>query len=653
MIAKYVSALSIAAAAIALRFLVDGELGSSAFVILLLGVLGAACIGGVGPGLLAQTIILVVHARYFAKPGAHAWPPPLRACVNLAAYYAVGLSVAVLSDFFRAARARDRKSAADARAQRERLHAVLACMADGVIAADSCGRIALMNPMAERLLGVSAAEATGAMLADVFRVCALVSREPLPDPFHQATSERGVVHSHRPLLLCTRTDRAIPITFSAAPILESAARLTGVVVVFRDESERHRTEETLREADRRKDEFLATLAHELRNPLAPICMGLELLRPSPSDAPEQSATHAMVERQTRHLVRLIDDLLDVSRISRGKIALRKTLVNLQAAVQDVSEACRATMAQAGHEFFVDLPPQAVVIDVDPDRFMQVLSNLLNNAAKYTPPGGRISIEAKVRGHELHLTVADNGRGIEASRLPTIFEMFNQPNEARERGHSGLGIGLTLCKRLVEMHGGLIEARSDGPGRGSAFSIRLPVARSLPCAGREANEQTPSQAGALCKVLLADDNHDSLVTMRALVAALGHQVSIASDGLEAVEAAEKFAPDVILMDLGMPRMNGYDAAREIRARMPTRNVRLIAVTGWGQAEDRQRTEAAGFDGHLVKPIDLAALSRVLAASGQPESPQAPPVFVSPWPQAPALAEDAQASPARWGGGPLQP
>ncbi|HVX64821.1 MAG TPA: ATP-binding protein [Pirellulales bacterium] len=607
--------MSIAAAAIAIRFMVNSGPDSSAFAILLIGVLLAAWVGGVGPAIVAQTLILAAHGRYFSSPDAHHAPMfSLRAVANLSAFYGVGLTVAVLSDFARAARRRDRNSAAEAMAQRERLHALLSCMADGVISTDAAGRIATINPRAEALLDLSTARAIGKPLSDVLRLYDAASQEPVADPAGQAIRQRGTVHSKTPLLLQTGAGRSLPVSFSAAPIADAMSGLTGVVVAFRDESERRATEDALRTADRRKDEFLATLAHELRNPLAPICMGLELMKLSASNGIDQAETRAMVERQTRHMVRLIDDLLDVSRITRGKLELRRSAVRLQTAVNNVVEAARGTVQQAGHELFVNLPQQPVFLDADPDRLMQILSNLLNNAVKYTPRGGRISIDAVAEDRELTLTVADNGRGIEPDRLSTIFEMFNQSSAARESGHFGLGIGLTLTRRLAEMHGGTVEARSDGPGCGSAFVLRLPVMSCHPSAPAAA-PATSRAASPAYKVLLVDDNHDALATMSTLVAVLGHEVRTAGDGLEALAAAEEFAPHAILMDLGMPRMNGYDAAREIRRTAWGKQVRLIAVTGWGQATDRLRTEAAGFDSHLVKPIDLAALRQALADIGR--------------------------------------
>ena len=369
------------------------------------------------------------------------------------------------------------------------------------------------------------------------------------------------------------------------------------------------TEEALRDADRRKDEFLATLAHELRNPLAPIRNAVHVLNCRGPEDPTLQTAYEMIERQVAHMVRLIDDLLDVSRITRGKLELRKERVTLAAVVEQAVEASAPHAASAGHDLSVSLPPEPVYLDADPVRLSQVLSNLLNNACKYTERGGRISLSARQDGSGVVIRVTDDGIGIAPEHLPGLFEMFSQVTAALDRSQGGLGIGLALVRGLVEMHGGTVSASSDGLGKGSAFTVRLPAAAAAPVPPPPETTNGP-RAGAARRVLVVDDNWDSAESLAMLLRLTGHTVETAHDGAAAVEAAERFRPDVVLMDLGMPRLNGYEACRKIREAPWGRGVVMVAQTGWGAEADRQRTDEAGFDGHLVKPVDLVALGQFL-------------------------------------------
>ncbi len=367
----------------------------------------------------------------------------------------------------------------------------------------------------------------------------------------------------------------------------------------------------LRDADRRKDEFLATLAHELRNPLAPIRNGLQVMRLSGSENEVVAETRSMMERQLNQMVRLVDDLLDVSRITRDKLDLKKQQVELAAVIHSAIETSRPLIEQAGHTIKVTLPPTAVHLDADLTRLAQVFSNLLNNSAKYTPPGGRIWLIAEGFENEVTVTVRDNGLGIPAQSLPKIFQMFSQVDSNMERAQGGLGIGLTLVRRLVEMHGGTIEARSDGPGQGSEFTVRLPIlelSQQIATIQREVSVAATAQR----RILVVDDNRDSASTLGMMLKLMGNDIQMANDGLAAVEAAEQFRPDMILLDIGLPKLNGYDACRRIREQPWSDGMEIIALTGWGQEDDRRRSKEAGFDHHLVKPVDLAALESLLAA-----------------------------------------
>ena len=366
-------------------------------------------------------------------------------------------------------------------------------------------------------------------------------------------------------------------------------------------------QDALREADRRKDEFLATLAHELRNPLAPIRNAVQLLSHPGVGEPTAQAAREMMQRQVAHMVRLIDDLLDVSRITRGRLTLRREPVELARLVEQALETSRPHIAQ---QVTVRLPSERVHLDADPVRIAQVLSNLLNNAAKYTPKSGHITIAAQLEGEGVAIRVRDDGEGIAPADLPHLFRMFSQGRAALERAKGGLGIGLALARSLVELHGGTVEARSEGPGRGSEFIVRLPVI-ALPRA-RQSGASDPSYNGAVRRVLVADDVADSASSLAALLRMDGNQVEKASDGLEAVRLAETFKPDLILLDLGMPNLDGIEACRLIRQKPWGKGIVIVAVTGWGSELDRTRTLAAGFDHHLVKPVDYSAIRLILSS-----------------------------------------
>ncbi len=376
------------------------------------------------------------------------------------------------------------------------------------------------------------------------------------------------------------------------------------------EDELRRLNDELSLAHRRKDEFLATLAHELRNPLAPITNAIEILRLRDPVDGESRWARDVIDRQVRQMTRLVDDLLDVARITRGKITLRMERVALAAVVHGAVEAARPFIEQSGHRLAITLPPQPVWLDADPTRLTQVLLNLLNNAAKYTPHGGHIAVDANARDGEAAVCVRDDGIGIPADHLADIFEMFSQVAPALERSQGGLGIGLALARGLVELHGGSIEARSPGAGQGSEFIVRLPVAlNGRPDAAGDAQDAVAADS-MLC-VLVVDDNRDAADSLAMMLELTGHQVHTAHDGEAALADAERFAPDVVLLDIGMPGMNGYEVAMRLRETPHGRRARIVALTGWGQEDDKRRAVEAGFDQHLTKPVDPASLNAVLA------------------------------------------
>jgi CheY-like chemotaxis protein/nitrogen-specific signal transduction histidine kinase len=382
----------------------------------------------------------------------------------------------------------------------------------------------------------------------------------------------------------------------------------GCVSVCVDMTARKDVEDVLRQADRRKDEFLATLSHELRNPLAPIRNALELLRRAGPDVALRDRALGIAERQIQQLVRLTDDLLDVSRITRNKIELRCERIDLRSVISSALETTAPLSHAAGHVMTVDLPPSPLWVYADLTRLSQAFANILNNAVKFTDRGGHISVAASGVGGEAVVTLSDTGIGIDPVQLPSIFDMFVQIEQTPSRPRTGLGIGLALAKRLVELHDGRIDARSDGHGGGTTFIVHLPlvVAADEPKSIRRlAPSETP------CRVLVADDIPDAAEMMRLMIECMGHEVRVAADGVQAVAVALEFQPQIALLDIGMPRMDGYEAARQIRAALGDQ-VLLVAVTGWGQEEDQRRAHAAGFDRHLTKPAEPAVVESLIAS-----------------------------------------
>jgi signal transduction histidine kinase/ActR/RegA family two-component response regulator len=372
----------------------------------------------------------------------------------------------------------------------------------------------------------------------------------------------------------------------------------------------HQNEEALRDADRRKDEFLALLAHELRNPLAPIRYTLAANRKAGRTPEQQKRAEEVIERQVTHMSRLLDDLLDVSRITRSTLALKKMPTELTLVVGTALETARPILDAKHHALSLDLPKHAVRLDADPVRLAQVFSNLLINAAKYTDPGGHIQLRAAREGNEVVVAICDNGIGISADMMPRLFTMFSQADAALRRAQGGLGIGLSLVRGLVTLHGGSVEARSDGPGRGSEFIVRLPA--------RAPVEETPEvevdtdapMAGVGLKILVVDDSRDAADTCATLLALSGHHVQTAYTGRRALELAESFRPHALLLDIGLPDFDGYQLAAKVRAAPWGRGIILIAVTGWVQEEDRRRSFEAGFDHHLTKPIAAETVESLL-------------------------------------------
>jgi signal transduction histidine kinase/DNA-binding response OmpR family regulator len=424
------------------------------------------------------------------------------------------------------------------------------------------------------------------------------------------SGERFVGRSHRVWLKRGEAGdlREYSFDFVYQPTVDADGAVDGVVAVAFDVTALANARRAAEDANRAKDEFLAMLGHELRNPLAPILTALQLLRLRGVQAGERERT--IIERQVRHLVGLVDDLLDVSRITRGKIRLHRVPQQLSDAVAKGIELASPLLEQHQHDLVVDVPTEGLGVAADPARLAQVVSNLLTNAAKYTPPGGRIRVTASREGDQVVLRVTDTGIGIDAEMLPRVFDLFTQDRQAIDRAQGGLGLGLAIVRSLVMLHGGSVAAHSEGRGRGSEFVVRLPHV-SMAAAGAEAAAESPSPAAASgLRVLVVDDNEDGAVMLAEALEQAGHSTATAHDGPDALQVAARFRPDVALLDIGLPVMDGFELARQLRSHPDLSAVRLVAVTGYGQEHDRHRTRAAGFDAHLVKPVDVRHVSELI-------------------------------------------
>jgi signal transduction histidine kinase/CheY-like chemotaxis protein len=474
------------------------------------------------------------------------------------------------------------------------------------------GRITYFNPHAARLWGrAPTLNDPGDLFCGSFR---LFTPEGIPiahaDCWMALALRDGEPYNGREIVIERPDGTRLTAIAHAIPIHDEWGGPVGAVNVLVDTTERKRAEEALLEADRAKNEFIATLAHELRNPLAPIRNAVQFLHLKGPDVPELRWALGVIDRQVRQMVRLTDDLLDIARITSNRIELSRAPVALAEMLDTAVETSRPLIEVAGLDLEIAVPPDAIVIDGDLIRLSQVVSNLLNNAAKYTTRGGRIWLRAERRGDQAVITVRDTGVGIPPDKLACVFNMFTQVDRKLARSLSGLGIGLNLARRLVEMHGGTIEARSEGPEKGSEFVVRLPA---LPIATvtREPGSPTSGDGSALgLRILVVDDDHQVAGSFARLLRVMGNDVRVAYDGEEALATAEAFRPDVIFLDAALPRLNGYEAARTLRGRPWGREVVLIAVTGWGDGEYRRRSSEAGFDHHLVKPSDPEAVTKLL-------------------------------------------
>ncbi len=511
--------------------------------------------------------------------------------------------------------ATDRRRAEDElRESASRQQVILDGLTEGLTITDIEGRIVLMNQAAMTIFGFANEEDYRRDLPDFAKIFELSYPDGRPMPLDEWPSARVLngealngyeVWAHR-----IDTGARFCASFNGALVRDDDGTPLQSVVSFRDITEQKHADAVARAADRRKDEFLAMLAHELRNPLAPMRNAIELMRLSATRGGIDDARH-MITRQLDQMVRLVDDLLDVSRITHGRVELRKERVDIASIVRNAIETSRPLLEAAGHNLTVNLPPSAIFVEGDATRLAQILVNLLNNAAKYTPAHGYIVLGVAPRDDQVVITVSDNGIGIPADMLSSVFDLFTQVGGALNRSQGGLGIGLTLVRRLVEMHHGSVEVRSGGAGLGSEFIVRLPQAPAAPIADKPHTTITMSarKAGG-CRVLVVDDNRDANDSLAALLRLTGHATASAYDGLAAIKTAEEFRPDAVLLDIGLPGLNGYEVAQRMRTEEWGKSIVLIALTGWGSEDDRRRSHDAGFDHHVVKPVHPLELEKLL-------------------------------------------
>jgi PAS domain S-box-containing protein len=496
----------------------------------------------------------------------------------------------------------ERRVAEEAQA---RLAAIVESSQDAIISKTLDGVIRTWNTGAERLFDYAPHEAIGRPIT------LIIPPDRLDEEYEiLARISRGERIEHFETIRVSKHGRLIDISLTVSPIRDSEGRVVGASKVARDISDRKRIDKALQEANQRKDQFIALLAHELRNPLAPLRNGLHVIRLAGTDTTAIVQAREMMDRQLSHMVRLVDDLLDISRVSQNKMELRRSRVLLKDVISSAVETARPAIEEAGHELNISLAPEPVYLDADLTRLAQVFSNLLNNSAKYTERGGRIWLAVERQDGDVIVSVRDTGLGIPANDLPRIFDMFSQVDRSVERSTGGLGIGLALVKGLVEMHGGTVTATSEGQSKGSTFVVKLPVLESTAAPVLDVPSSEPPHAGPRRRILVVDDNRDSANSMAIMLRLMGNDVRTAHDGIEAIETAEEFRPKALLMDLGMPKLNGYEATQRIREQPWGRDMIIIAMTGWGQEADRTQSHEAGCDGHLVKPVNLSDLESLL-------------------------------------------
>jgi PAS domain S-box-containing protein len=498
---------------------------------------------------------------------------------------------------------RARRAERLAREQNELLRVTLASIGDGVIATDLEGKVTFLNPVAEMLTGSTQAGAVGQALENVYRLVSEETRQP----------QRFGADTVAKVLLVAKNGVERPVEQKSATIQDSDGNSVGTVVVFRDVTERRQAERVLVDSNRQKDEFLAMLAHELRNPLAPIRNAVQVLNLISSQEPAAASARALIERQVEQLVRIVDNLLDVSRITRGLVKLQKEPVDLALVIARAVESSKPLIDARRHILEIKLPDAPLPVLGDVVRLAQIFLNLLNNAAKYTPEGGRIALTAEERaGRRVAVRVQDTGMGIPTEAIGRIFDLFSQMEGTLERSDGGLGLGLTLVRRLTEMHGGNVSVSSPGPGQGSEFLVELPLIEASELRRNEAANLFSLKTAPIPgrRILVIDDNRDAADSLAILLRLFGHDVRSLYDGRQALTVAASYRPHLILLDLGLPGLSGLEVAKQLRQINGLNDVVIVALTGYGSETDRRRSQDAGFNAHFTKPIDLTRLEELL-------------------------------------------
>jgi PAS domain S-box-containing protein len=626
---RYTVAVAAVIIATLIRRLLDPWLGDLfPFAVLFFAVLAVAWYGGFGPAIAASFLGAIASAAFLLPPRGTLAVVGIENQLGLALYVLVSIGMALLGGAMQSARLRAERLARVAVDQREQLREseeryreIVENTHEGIWQLDANGHTRFANSRMAEMLHCSAEELRSSSVADFLDVEGRKEILAFRERRKQGISEQIEMRFWRKdgTELCT--------LISASPTYDADGKFDGVLGMLSDISEWKQADrkvreseerlrlalDALRNSDQRKDEFLAVLGHELRNPLAPISNALQVLKLRGTDAAITERARAMMERQLEHLVRLVDDLLDVSRIMSGKVELRRERVELTTVIARAVETAQPAVDADGHELTLALSPEALWVNGDLVRLSQVMANLLNNAAKYTDKGGQITLSAAAEGEHAVLRVRDNGIGIKPELLPRIFDMFFQAERRTTDAQGGLGIGLSLVSALVELHGGAVEAHSDGLGSGSEFVVRLPLLahEQADDSGLKPDAQSAGTPFPASRVLVVDDNIDAADSLGMLLRMQGQDVTVLYDAPSALAHAEANPPSVAFLDLGMPKMDGYELARRFRESPKLQNALLIAVTGWGQPEDRQRTHKAGFNLHVVKPVELDALRKVLS------------------------------------------
>lgn len=609
--------LAVAALAVMVAFLLRAHvldwvlLETGPYLMLLIAVIVAAHFGGWKSGLIATLLSTVVCAYFFLPKVNSFWLIDSSDVLRLPLFVATGVVVSLLTLRMHSSQRQAEASARALRAEQELWRNTLASIGDGIIATDVECRITFLNSVAEALTGWSCREAQGKCLDEILELSDEETSATRENPARQALAGAKLTASAGGTILLSRDGRQQAVEYVAAPIAhEAGPGAAGAVLVIRDITRRRRAERELHEMDRRKDEFLATLAHELRSPLAVIHSAVDLMSVG-GEAGGMEEIRPMIQRQVQQLVRLIDDLLDVSRISRGMLTLKKQPVDLRTPVAAAVEVVQPMLARFEHELTVELGPQPLLVDADAARINQIVANLLTNAAKYTPAGGHLRLTTDQRDGRAIVCVEDDGIGMAAEDLPRIFDMYAQVGQSLQRDEGSLGIGLTVVKRLVELHGGTITAYSGGVGRGSRFTISLPLCAKTAVAARSPAQPADVAAAASLRILVVEDHLDNAELFGRLLATLGHKVEVANTAHEALELVAQNPPEIVFCDIQLPDMDGKVLAGRLRRMSGMGDAYLVAVTGYATARDRHQAIDAGFDEHLVKPVTLAHLRTLLA------------------------------------------